>query len=350
MNDTAIVGENVEIIQTKGPQSAFNWSVVIAGALAAWAVAFIFISLGSGIGLSVASPYSGPSAGTLGIAGAIWMIFAQTLAFTTGGYIAARLRIRDHIPGPETKFRDGAHGFMAWVVGASFMAIALFVASAFSARTAADFAGAATNGGGAAPVHYYVDRLFRTDPRIDTASRVLTPAATSTAAPFVAAAPASGNAASGAENAAPAAPAPSGTGNAGNETNGPAPASASASPQTDRQDSGGLVLGPREEAQRYEAIRIMAVGMGDSMSDTDHQYLAQLVAAQTGMTQAEADRRVTEVRNEAKEKLKKAAETARKAGAYLSFWSFMALLFGAVAATLAGILGGELRDEYWADR
>jgi hypothetical protein len=38
-------------------------------------------------------------------------------------------------------------------------------------------------------------------------------------------------------------------------------------------------------------------------------------------------------------------DEVRKAVAYLSFWSFMALLFGAVAATLAGILGGELRDD-----
>jgi hypothetical protein len=38
-------------------------------------------------------------------------------------------------------------------------------------------------------------------------------------------------------------------------------------------------------------------------------------------------------------------DEARKAAAYTSFWSFLALLFGAVAATLAGILGGELRDE-----
>jgi hypothetical protein len=43
MSDTAIVGENVEIIQTRGPQTAFTWSVVIAGALAAWAV-FLFSS------------------------------------------------------------------------------------------------------------------------------------------------------------------------------------------------------------------------------------------------------------------------------------------------------------------
>jgi uncharacterized membrane protein len=28
----------------------------------------------------------------------------------------------------------------------------------------------------------------------------------------------------------------------------------------------------------------------------------------------------------------------------LSFWTFMSLLFGGMAATLAGILGGSLRD------
>src|SRR6185437_13895437 len=78
MSDTAIVGENVEIIETRGTRSAFTWSVVIAGALAAWAVFFIFVTLGSGIGLSVASPFGGPSAATLGIAGAIWLIFSET--------------------------------------------------------------------------------------------------------------------------------------------------------------------------------------------------------------------------------------------------------------------------------
>lgn len=135
MSDTAIVGENIEVIQTKGPRSAFTWSVVIAGALAAWAVAFIFISLGSGIGLAVASPYSGPSAATMTIGGAVWLIFAETVAFATGGYLAARLRIRDHIPGPETKFRDAAHGFMAWVVGVGLMSAAVLIVALLTPHT-----------------------------------------------------------------------------------------------------------------------------------------------------------------------------------------------------------------------
>ena len=132
MSETAIVGRNVEVIQAgmTSARSAFTWSVVIAGALAAWAVAFIFIALGSGIGLAVASPYSGPSAQTMTILGAIWLIISQTVAYTVGGYLAGRLRIRDHIPGPETLFRDAAHGFMAWVIGVGIMSVVLLVTAA----------------------------------------------------------------------------------------------------------------------------------------------------------------------------------------------------------------------------
>jgi hypothetical protein len=57
-------------------RTAFSWSVVIAGALAAWAVSFIFITLGSGVGLVISSPFSGPSSGTMTIIGAMWLIIA----------------------------------------------------------------------------------------------------------------------------------------------------------------------------------------------------------------------------------------------------------------------------------
>ncbi len=135
IRETAIVGENVEVIQAVESRAAFNWSVVIAGALAAWAVAFIFISLGTGVGLAVTAPYSEPSTTTMTIVGALWLIIAETIAFTTGGYLAARLRIRDHIPGPETKFRDGAHGFMVWAIGVVLMIAVLLGTAALSAHT-----------------------------------------------------------------------------------------------------------------------------------------------------------------------------------------------------------------------
>jgi hypothetical protein len=49
--------------------------------------------------------------------------------------------------------------------------------------------------------------------------------------------------------------------------------------------------------------------------------------------------------NRAKESVQAAADTARKAASFLSFWTFMSLLFGSVAAVLGGVLGGEQRDE-----
>jgi hypothetical protein len=110
---------------------AFSWSVVIAGALAAWAVSFIFISLGSGIGFATVSPYASTSSTTMTIAGAIWLIFSQAAGYTTGGYLAARLRVRTHMVGPETMFRDAAHGFMVWVVGVGIMAVLVAIAAAF---------------------------------------------------------------------------------------------------------------------------------------------------------------------------------------------------------------------------
>jgi len=165
MTDTAIVGENVEVIQTRGgARSAFTWSVVIAGALAAWAVAFIFVALGSGIGLAIVTPYSGPTTTTMTIAGAIWLILSQTIAYAVAGYLAGRLRIRDHIPGPETKFRDAAHGFMAWVVGVGIMAAVVVLSALLTAHTgaptAADAADAARKAAAYASFWSFMALLF----------------------------------------------------------------------------------------------------------------------------------------------------------------------------------------------
>jgi hypothetical protein len=63
------------------------------------------------------------------------------------------------------------------------------------------------------------------------------------------------------------------------------------------------------------------------------------------MSMEDAQRRVDDVVNRARDSVRNAADAARKAGAYFSFWTFMSLLFGAVAAVLGGLLGGERRDE-----
>src|SRR5207302_663843 len=125
MADVAIVEPVVVPDVGKGPQTPLSWSAAIAGALAAMAVTFIVTSLGSGVGLSFASPYSsGPSAASLTAAAAVWLVLAQTMGFATGGYLAGRLRspAHDGIVG-ETAFRDAAEGFVVWAIGAVIMAL-----------------------------------------------------------------------------------------------------------------------------------------------------------------------------------------------------------------------------------
>jgi hypothetical protein len=47
---------------------------------------------------------------------------------------------------------------------------------------------------------------------------------------------------------------------------------------------------------------------------------------------------------------KAAADRARSGAAKLAFWITAALLFGAFAASLAAVEGGQLRDGTWQER
>jgi len=73
---------------------------------------------------------------------------------------------------------------------------------------------------------------------------------------------------------------------------------------------------------------------------TDRAYLAKLVAARTGLSQADAEKRVSRIFAEARQ----AADDTRKAGAHLSYWTFFALLVGAFCASFAATIGGRQRD------
>jgi hypothetical protein len=98
-------------------------------------------------------------------------------------------------------------------------------------------------------------------------------------------------------------------------------------------------------AAREEASQILAHGLthGGEISASDSSYLAQLVAARTGASQAEAEQRVAAAVDEARTTVNQ----ARKAASQLALWLCASLLVGAFVASLAAVEGGGLRDGTW---
>ena len=97
-----------------------------------------------------------------------------------------------------------------------------------------------------------------------------------------------------------------------------------------------------DAALHAEVGLILARGLREGyVPSADTAYLAQLVAARTGMDQTEARRRVSEVLNQARQ----AADDARRATAHFLYWMFLALLIGAFCASYAATIGGRQRDD-----
>jgi hypothetical protein len=99
---------------------------------------------------------------------------------------------------------------------------------------------------------------------------------------------------------------------------------------------------------RRELARLLTADFrnGAEPSAADRSYLAKVVAARTGLSQADADKRVNDVITQIKTDLDK----ARKAAMHLAIWLTLSLFIGAFAATLAATEGGGLRDGTWGKR
>ncbi len=279
-------------------QSAVSWAAIAAGGVAAAALALVLISFGAGLGLSAISPWSdsGISASTFKTGSGIYLVIVAVMSSAVGGYLAARLRTKwVGVNTHEAFFRDTAHGFLAWAFATLLSAAALSSATTYLANgAAAGLSGAASQTARSFnPADVYVDELFRAGPPMQ---------------------------------AAPSSPAPADS----------SAANTNASSGTNAGQS------------RAEILRLWTASFRDNqdLSAPDKAYVAQVVAARTGLSQADAEKRVNNVITEAKT----AADNTRKGAAKLSFWLTAAMLFGAFAASLAAVEGGSLRDGTWNDR
>ncbi len=287
---------NTDIVVAAGTPapSPVNWGAIVAGALVATVATLVLLLVGSGLGLTMVSPWSsqGSSATTVLASAAIWLVVVQWISSCLGGYLAGRLRRRwTSVHSDEVIFRDSAHGLLAWalatllVVGVLGSAISSLVGSGLqaTANVAAGAANAASSAAAEATTNpsmgYFVDSLFRpTD---------------------------------------------------GARLNAPGQA------------------GDGEAAAQATRILVTSVASGE-ISEGDKSYLAMLVAARTGLSQQDAQKRIDDTWikiEDAKAKAQQAAETARKSAVKTTLLGALSLVVGAFIATVSAILGGKLRDE-----
>ena len=108
------------------------------------------------------------------------------------------------------------------------------------------------------------------------------------------------------------------------------------------RSAGAAPTGTEGVAAREEVGVILANALRrGALPDYDSAYLAQLVSARTGLSPADAQARVSQVFDQARQ----AADTARRALAHSLYWLFLALLVGAFCASYAATIGGRQRDQ-----
>jgi hypothetical protein len=97
-----------------------------------------------------------------------------------------------------------------------------------------------------------------------------------------------------------------------------------------------------------ELVRLLTTSFhnGSDINPSDRSYVAKMVAARTGLSQVDADKRVTDVTNQIKSDL----DRARKNAMQLAIWLTLSLFIGAFSASLAATEGGGLRDGTWGKK
>jgi len=171
-----------------------EWPAILAGALLSAAFAFVMVTFGSAIGLSVASPYSGEGWSRTGfiIATGLWTLWVIVSSLMAGGYLAGRMRRRiadvtDH----EVEVRDGVHGLVVWALATLFGAYLATTATLGVAKAGAEVAGTVTaEVAGKAlekvdPLSLTADRLLRSNASVSSEEigRILAASVDSEASP-----------------------------------------------------------------------------------------------------------------------------------------------------------------------
>ena len=262
-------------------RSGISWKAVVAGAFVSMALTLILLALGVGLGAAVVSPWggSGVSATTFKVGTGIYLIVVAMISSALGGHIAGRLRRR------YVGLHENETYFRDTAHGFVTWAVATVVGAILLASAANGIVSSTTMGLAAGASAGATQRGGPVDGYVD---RLLRSDA-------------------GASN----------------------PSTANASDADVRSELGRLFTSSLRD--------------GRDVKPDDRIYVSQVVARRTGMSSADAQKRVDDVVNQAKAEL----DAARKATLQLALWLAASLFAGALAASMAAGEAGAFRDRNW---
>jgi polyhydroxyalkanoate synthesis regulator phasin len=260
-----------------------SWGAVLAGAVVALSVQLLLTLLGLGIGLATVDPAAGgtPDAATFGIATGVFYAIVTLLSLFFGGWVAGRLA------GMPVRTDGLLHGLVTWSVA---MLVLLYVVTTS--------VGAILSG---------------TLGMVGTALQA---------------------AGQGAQAAAGAA----------------AESDIGQQAMNAIQRQAQQLLGQAQQATGAQDTselldRVMAIAQG-GVSEQEQQQIVDQIVQETGVTREEAQAQLQQLQTQyqeaaaaAEEQARQAAQATAQAVSQGAFWSFVALLCGAIAAAVGGLVG-----------
>lgn len=276
-------GRSTPAVESRAAIRRMSWGAVLAGAAVALSVQLLLSLLGLGIGLATVDPAAAdtPDAATFGIATGVFYAIVTLLSLFAGGWVAGRLA------GMPVRTDGLLHGLVTWsvamllllyVVTTSVGAVLSGTLGMVGSALQAAGQGAQAAAGAAAQTDVGEEALNSIEQQ---AQQLLGQAQQATGA----------------------------------------------------QDAAGLL------------DQVMAVAQG-GLSEQEQQQILDRIVEQTGVTRDEAEAQLQELQSQYQEAAAAAEEQAREAAQATSeavsqgaFWSFVALLCGAIAAAVGGLVG-----------
>jgi hypothetical protein len=279
-----------------------SWGAIFAGVILVVTIEMVLAILGAGVGLGFVRPTSGgtPDASAFGTGAAVWWLVSTIIALLLGSVAAVRLA------GAQTRIDGVLHGLVIW--GLTLLFTAYLLTTAVGGLIGGAFSVIGT-----------------------TVS-----AATSVVGSGVSAA------GSGAKQALPAIEQATGV-----------------NPDMLQQQVESVLSSPtpQDPASMSRADAVKAVGQampdllsGGAQTDQAKQRITAIVAAQAHISPQDAQQRLDDALSKLREMKKQAVQAALQtadasaaAVSHASFLAFIAMLIGAVAATVGGALGASRR-------